>query len=340
MADSAEVQVAVDRLAATLDLSVLVEDWRQRPVWWSTRGPVDQTRTSTILDRHVDRQAAEVVRELGLDRADGPVRTPAMPERGMWARWCVPARHDEHLVGFLWVLDPDSLVTEEHLALLQECADLAAEVLAASSAAAADQRRRREELIGILLARADSEAAAELARLEHLPHDVRVQVEAPAKTGGWTLPNTMSAHVVGRRPRTATSGRPVPLTELRVAVDRAAATVRAVAAGAILPLRTFDALGAWHVVVTAPEDLPVAAIHPAVEVLKAQPRDELLVTARAVLDHGGDVAAAAQSLHVHRTTLYYRMERIQELTGVDIRRGRDGVHLQLALWLDAYRSVP
>lgn len=33
------------------------------------------------------------------------------------------------------------------------------------------------------------------------------------------------------------------------------------------------------------------------------------------------------------------MERIQQLTGVDIRRGDDGVHLQLALWLDAYRSV-
>ena len=199
---------------------------------------------------------------------------------------------------------------------------------------------QRSDLFAILLVRSDSEAAAELARLEHLSHDVRVQVEAPAKTGGWTLPGAMSAHVVSRRPRTATSGRPVPLTELRVAVDRAAATVRAVAAGAILPSRTFDALGAWQLVVTAPEDLPVAAIHPAVEVLKAQPRDELLVTARAVLDHGGDVAAAARSLHVHRTTLYYRLERIQELTGVDIRRGDDGVHLQLALWLDAYRSVP
>lgn len=191
MPDSAEVQVAVDRLAATLDLSVLIEDRRQRPVWWSTRGPVDQTRTSTILDRHVDRQAADVVRELRLDRADCPVRTPAMPERGMWARWCVPARHDEHLVGFLWVLDPDNLITDEHLALLQECADLAA----------ADQRRRREELIGILLSRSDSDAAAELARLEHLPHDVRVQVEAPAKAGGWALPEGMSAQVVTRRPR-------------------------------------------------------------------------------------------------------------------------------------------
>ena len=201
MPESAEVQVAVDRLAATLDLSVLMEDRRQRPAWWSTRGPVDLTRTSTILDRHVDRQAAEVVRELGLDRADGPVRTPAMPERGMWARWCVPVRHDGHLVGFLWVLDPDNLITDEHLALLQECADLAAEVLAASSAAAMDRRRRREELIGILLSRSDSEAAAELARLEHLPHDVRVQVEAPAKAGGWVLPEGISAQVVTRRPR-------------------------------------------------------------------------------------------------------------------------------------------
>ena len=179
MTDNADVQAAVDRLAATLNLSVLVEDRRQRPVWWSTRGAVDQTRTSTILDRHVDPLAAEVVRQFGLDRAEGPVRTPAMPERGMWARWCVPARHDGRLVGFLWVLDPDAKVRDDQLALLVECAELAAAVLATTGAAALDRRRRRAELIDILLAGPDNDAAAELARLEHLPHDVRIQVEAP-----------------------------------------------------------------------------------------------------------------------------------------------------------------
>jgi hypothetical protein len=130
MTESADVQAAVDRLAATLNLSVLVEDRRQRPVWWSTRGSVDPTRTSTILDRHVAPHAAAVVRQFHLDQAEGPVRTPAMPEREMWARWCVPARHEGWLVGYLWVLDPDGTVAEDRLLLLSDCADLAAGVLA------------------------------------------------------------------------------------------------------------------------------------------------------------------------------------------------------------------
>lgn len=339
MADSADVQAAVDRLGANLDLSVLVEDRRQRPVWWSTRGPVDQTRTSTILDRYVDPQAAEVVRQFHLDRAERPVRTPPMPERGMWARWCVPARHEGRLAGYLWVLDPDGKVTEDRLGPLIECADLAAAVLATSTSVDLDRRRRRDELIDVLLTGPDRDAAAELARLEHLPHDVRVQVDAPARAGGWSLPGSMSAHVVRRRARTATSGRPLPLTELKVAAERAQATVRAVAAGARLSPVSWDSLGGWHLVVAAPVDLSVADVHPAVDVLRAQPRDELLTTARVVLDHGGDVAAAAATLHVHRTTLYYRLDRIRDLTAVDLRQGETGTHLQLALWLDAYRRA-
>jgi len=72
----------------------------------------------------------------------------------------------------------------------------------------------------------------------------------------------------------------------------------------------------------------------------AQPSNAaLMATARVVLDHGGDVAAAAQALHVHRTTLYYRMDRILEVTGVDLRAGPGRTDLQLALWLAAYRRA-
>ena len=339
MADHAGVQAAVDQLAEALDLSVLVEDRRQRPVWWSTRGTVDQTRTSTILDRRVDPQAAEVIRQFGLDRAEGPVRTPPMPERGMWARWCVPARHEGRLVGYLWVLDPDGVVAEDQLAPLVDCAELAAEALGTSAARAADQRRRSDELLDQLLRGRDPEAAAELARLGHLAHDVTVQVNSPARPGGWPLPGRMSAHVVTRRTRAATSGRPVLLADLAVAVRRAAATMRAIAAGARLSAPTYDTLGAWQLIVAAPEELAVADLHPAAELLRSQPRDDLLTTARIVLDQGGDVAAAAADLHVHRTTLYYRLDRIRDLTGVDLRHGEANVHLQLALWLDAYRRA-
>jgi hypothetical protein len=339
MADEADVQSAVDRLAAALEQSVLIEDRRQRPVWWCTRGPVDRTRMATVLDRHVDPLAADVVREFGLERATEPVRTPAMPDRGMWARWCMPARHEGRLLGFLWVLDPDETVADADLPLLVECAELAATVLASRRQSAEDLRRQRAGLVDRLLESPDPDAARELALLERLPHDVRVQVEAPYRVGGWELPGDMSAHVVTGRTRTATSGGPLPLVEIGEAVRRARATRRAVAAGARPDPVTWDALGAWRLVVDAPDSLAVADVHPGAEILADQARVELMTTARVVLDLGGDVTTAARELHVHRTTLYYRLDRIRDLTGVDLRSGSGRTDLQLALWLAAYRRA-
>ncbi|MFJ4621561.1 helix-turn-helix domain-containing protein [Streptomyces sp. NPDC088812] len=51
----------------------------------------------------------------------------------------------------------------------------------------------------------------------------------------------------------------------------------------------------------------------------------------------GEVAAAGRELHVHRTTLYYRLDRISELTGADLRSGP--ARTDLALWLAAYRDT-
>jgi hypothetical protein len=335
-----DVQQAVDRLAADLALSVLVEDVRRQPIWWSVQGAVDSTRMTSILERRIDPRAAAVITRFRLDRATAPVRTPAVPEVGMWARWCMPVRHEERLLGYLWVLDPDGAVRDADLARIVDCADLAGEAMAKTRESAEHTLQVRDELIDRLLSGPDADAARDLARLEHLPHDARVQVQAPARTGGWPLPGDLSAHVAGTRRRTATSGAPLPLVQLREAARRAAATRRAVAAGASPDPPTWDGLGAWRLVVDAPESLTVAELHPGAEALASRAptdRADLVTTARVVLDHGGDVTAAAAVLHLHRTTLYYRLDRIEELTGVDLRDGRARTDLQLALWLAAYR---
>lgn len=340
MTTSDEVQRAVDELTAMLGQSVLIEDHEQRPVWWCTRGPVDATRMRTILHRQVAPRAAAIVPRYKLRQADRPVRTAADPAAEMWTRWAVPVRHEGVPLGLLWVLDPDEQITEEDLQPALDCAQLAASVLVRSRRSAESIRLLREELVARLIAGPDEEAVRELARLEQLPHDALVQVEAPAVTGGWRLPDDMSGHVVSRRPREASSGAPLPLVQLGEAVRRAGVTRRAVAAGADLHPPTWDNLRAWRLVVSAPEDLNPQALHPAVAVLQAQDRGDLLATARAIVDNGGDVASAAAALHVHRTTLYYRVERIKELTGVDLQDGRERTHLQMALWLAAYRALP
>lgn len=62
--------------------------------------------------------------------------------------------------------------------------------------------------------------------------------------------------------------------------------------------------------------------------------DSLVATLESYLEHGGDVAAAATELFMHRSSLYNRLHRIEEVGGVDIRSGADRLelHLGIRLW--------
>ena len=159
MTEAVDMQATVDRLASAIGHSLLIEDLDQCPVWWSTVGPVDRTRMRTILNRHVDPVAAAVIERFKLTEAVGPVRTPTMPDADMWARWCVPVRQGDRLLGFLWVLDPDGTVAEADLPALIECAELAAEVMVEPQQAVEDRTRRRDDLVDRLLETRDPEAA-------------------------------------------------------------------------------------------------------------------------------------------------------------------------------------
>jgi hypothetical protein len=330
-----DVQSAVDELGAVLAHPVLVEDARHRPIWWSAQGQVDGTRMRTILQHEVDPAARAVVARLGLARAPGPVRTPAVPEADMLPRWCVPLRSGRELLGYLWVLNGDEAVTEAQLPQIVACADLAAMFLAQTPMTSEGRGRRRAALLARLAAGRDPDAARELIALEELDPASTVAVNAPRAADGWPLRGEMSVHV---NPRAAvTSGPPLPLAELHLAVRRALLTRQALRAGAALPRPAWDALGSWHLIVTAPPDLAVADIHPGAEVLARQARPDLMVTARTVLDHGGDIARAAAQLHIHRTTLYYRIERIEALTGVNLKTSPHRDDLHMALRLAAYR---
>lgn len=334
-----DVQDAVDALAAELAHPVLVEDPRHRPLWWSAQDEVDETRIRTILQREITPAATALVARLGLAAAEGPVRTPAAPEADMLPRWCVPMRTGRVLLGYLWVLDAEGTVTEADLPKLLACADIAALTLARTRSSPEERDRHRAALLARLELEPDADAAHELVALDDLEPRATVVVNAPLTGGGWTLRSGMSVHVDPPPGRSATSGPPLPLLDLSVAVHRAASTLRAIRAGAALVRPSWDALGAWHLIVAAPPELTVADIHRGAEVLAGQPRPDLMLTARSVLDHGGDVAATAAELHIHRTTLYYRLERIEALTGVNLKTSpeRDGLHM--ALRLAAYRHA-
>jgi PucR-like helix-turn-helix protein/GAF domain-containing protein len=56
-------------------------------------------------------------------------------------------------------------------------------------------------------------------------------------------------------------------------------------------------------------------------------------TIRCYLDCGAQAQQAAAQLHIHRTTLYWRLARAAELIPLDLRRGDDRLKLHLALTL-------
>jgi DNA-binding phage protein len=97
----------------------------------------------------------------------------------------------------------------------------------------------------------------------------------------------------------------------------------------------YDELGSWPLVAR----LWDAAGRPATpaplpRLLASRGGPELARALEAVLDAGGDVAAAARALHVHRATLYRRLERAEELTGVRLASGDDRlrIHLAVRMW--------
>ena len=260
----------------------------------------------------------------------------------MLPRWCVPLRTGRELLGYLWVLNGDETVTEEHLPQIVACAELAAIYLAQTPMTSAGRGRRRAALLARLAAGPDEAAARELIALEELDPAVTVAVMAPRASIGWPLRGDMSVHPAYPDPakrEVATSGPPLPLAQLHVAVGRAAQTRQALRAGAVLDRPAWDALGSWHLIAAAPPDLAVADIHPGADLLARRSRPDLEITARTVLDQGGDIARSAGQLHIHRTTLYYRLDRIEALTGVNLKTSPQRDALHMALRLAAYRRA-
>jgi purine catabolism regulator len=63
-------------------------------------------------------------------------------------------------------------------------------------------------------------------------------------------------------------------------------------------------------------------------------RSSLVQTLEAYFDHHANISQTAESLFIHRNTLLYRLERIQELTGQNLNKAdmRLAMHLSLKFW--------
>jgi len=121
------------------------------------------------------------------------------------------------------------------------------------------------------------------------------------------------------------------LMQLRYAFQQAeAALIRSKSA-----LTSYKNVFAAHIPTIPTEEIP-HFVHPAIWRLRDYDRSHegsLLGTLEAVLAGSEQLSEVAEQLFVHRSTLFYRINRIRELGQVDLSNGEERMNLLLSLRL-------
>jgi sugar diacid utilization regulator len=101
------------------------------------------------------------------------------------------------------------------------------------------------------------------------------------------------------------------------------------------PVAGWDALGPYRVLAEVAADAaPGELLHPGLpRLFEQQSKESLVATLETYLDHACDTKLTAEALFLHRASLYYRLQRIEELTGASLKRGEDRLTLHLGLKL-------
>ncbi|MFJ7590010.1 PucR family transcriptional regulator [Streptomyces sp. NPDC097617] len=119
------------------------------------------------------------------------------------------------------------------------------------------------------------------------------------------------------------------LADLPAAWEQAVAAARAAVAQPRLgPVAQWSTIGPYRLLASLATD-PVD--DPAARTLLTPAHRELARTAEVFLDCAGQAGRAAAALGIHRQTLYYRLGRVEQLTGLDLNEGEDRLLLHMAL---------
>lgn len=360
-----DVQAVVDGLAARLGRSVAVDDPRIRLIAASRHfGDEDAIRVGSVLNRAVPAEIAAEVLGYGVASWTRAGRYPGEAAEGRHERIIVPVRHSGRLLGFLWLIDARHDIGDDEIAAAEEAADRIAVLLAAQ----AERLDRRARLFRDLL---DGEtAAAERLAADHPGVRAVVLVRVAARpVDGRPGPDAVMAltdpdgdttrvllgfarevtdpdavvaaalapwHEANLHPRAAASGVGTAVADAPELDRQARVTLDLTGRLPGLEHVTgWDRLGALTVV----PDLARLPSWPGRDAAACLSGGDLSRTAAVYLGAGGDTAAAARRLGVHRTTLYYRLRRIADLTGLDLADGLDRLTLHLSLAVAAYHGT-
>jgi hypothetical protein len=116
--------------------------------------------------------------------------------------------------------------------------------------------------------------------------------------------------------------------EARQAARVAAAVPR------VRPVARWADLGVYRLLAAVPQsELAALVLDGPVRRLLDALEPDLVQTVRVYLDHAGNVQETAAALHIHRQTLYYRLNKAENLTGLSLSNGHDRTRLHLGLML-------
>ncbi len=371
--EGSRVQSLVDALSVSLGRPVLLDDSDLAPIAFSRQWDVDDVRSQSILGRGVSASVREQLLAQGIATARDVVHTADDPALGMEERVCMPVRNGAGVLGYIWLLNLHSELTEVELERLRGAADEIATHLAghldrdiadeaallaalcdpapeARERAAAEAQARGvlpdERLVLCLLGsrrpggdplgaarrsvrrlsvgRAIAATAGSGAVLAASLGDPVLRMLAPRDVGAWVREVSIAPAVaVGQ-------SAPATLRTLDEAFRQAGIALRvALGRPALEGSAAWEGLGADRLVAqlpaTALADVPEALAH----LILGEP--DLAETLATFLDVAGDVKAAAEALSLHRSGLYYRLRRIEEKTGLDLKDGGDRLLAHLAI---------
>ncbi len=96
----------------------------------------------------------------------------------------------------------------------------------------------------------------------------------------------------------------------------------------------FDRLGYLYALYKAGRGAMESSVDvPRLKLLQEERNTELFDTLEAYLDAGGNGVATAEALHIHRSTLNYRLTRIAEILDADLSNPTTRINLQMAIKL-------
>lgn len=123
------------------------------------------------------------------------------------------------------------------------------------------------------------------------------------------------------------------LAELRESWQQARLAARVLASVPELrPVAAWPELGIYRLLGCGPTSvLAEAAVDTSVRRLLEHGDADIRETALTYLRTGGNVQRTGAALNIHRQTVYYRLQRIEKITGLDLSKGEDLLTLHLGL---------